>query len=124
MNLERIKQVAEKKGISIRKLAEVIEKTEQGLHSAIRNNTLKSIDLEKIAEVLQVPVSYFFEDGENPEISKKIIQNGSINNVGGQNNNNNANDAKLQACERENELLKQQIVDKERIIRMLEREKD
>ena len=81
MNLDKIKQIAEKKGISIRKLAEVIEKTEQGLHSAIRNNTLKSIDLEKIAQILEVPISYFFEEGENQEISKKIIQNGNGNNL-------------------------------------------
>ncbi len=65
MNLQRIKLLAEQQNISIRKLSNVIDKTEQGLHSAIRNNTLKAADLDLIAKALNVSISIFFEDDNN-----------------------------------------------------------
>lgn len=88
MNLQKIKILAEHKNISIRKLSDVIDKTEQGLHSAIRNNTLKAADLDLIAKALNVSISIFFEENGKGDFSNikdstvissdnsKIISNG------------------------------------------------
>lgn len=62
MQLDKIKSLAEKKGISIRDLSEKINLTAEGIYQNIRKNSIKAETLEKIAELLEVPVSYFFDD--------------------------------------------------------------
>ncbi len=59
-----------------------IEMTEQGLSSAMKRDTLKVKDLEKIASVLGVPVGYFFEE---VDLTKKIIGDNNIYSEGTQN---------------------------------------
>lgn len=128
MNLDLIKQLAENKGVSIRKLADSISKTEQGLHGAIRNNTLKAIDLGKIANVLGVSVDYFFDTESNTSVMKKIIGKG--NNVGsfngkGNNNayaNNESLEKENESLKKEIEYLKEKVKDRDRIIHFLESE--
>ncbi len=86
MNLQRIKDIAESKNISIRKLSEILEKTEQGLHSAIRNETLKAGELETIARYMNVPVSYFFgESVTGGNIVQTANGNGNNQNIALQN---------------------------------------
>jgi len=120
----KIKALQNKEKLTTKEFSKQIGVSPQAIYDYYSGKTQISVKILKtIADFFNVPISYFFEERENQEISKKIIQNGHVNNVGGQNNNYNANDAKLQACERENELLKQQIVDKEKIIKMLENKK-
>lgn len=61
-NLSLIKTLAESRHISIAELSAKIGITEQQLHGIVRKNSTKINTLEKIAEILDVPVSYFFEE--------------------------------------------------------------
>jgi transcriptional regulator with XRE-family HTH domain len=88
MQYNNIKELAQQKGITVRDIAFKIKMSEAGLYYAIRNNTLKVRDLEKIAGVLEVPVDVFFQSGKSDmkqfgQYNKKstIIQNqdGNIN---------------------------------------------
>ncbi len=70
----------------MKKIAELIEMSEHGLHASMKKDTLTIKNLEKIASVLEVPVSYFFEESK-AEV-KKIIGNGNNVNIGKNNGNN------------------------------------
>jgi len=69
MDYSRIKIELEHKGISIRELCYMIDVTEQGLHQMIRNRSMKIETLERISNVLLLPVSYWFENEINTEDS-------------------------------------------------------
>jgi len=76
--LEKISVVAKKNGVTTKLIIETISMTENGFYTAIRNKTLKISTLEKIAEYLGVPVSYFFEEQEK-SVSQYVEQNsGSV----------------------------------------------
>lgn len=64
MNLERIKLLAENKRIPFKKIASDIGMSEGNLHRCVRENKIQASDLEKIADALKVPVSYFFDDAD------------------------------------------------------------
>lgn len=102
MNLEKIKILAEEKNISIRKIASEIEMTEQNLHANIRKNSIKAEHIEKIAKILSVPVSLFFEEGSNAAITVST-------NIKGNNNTKSVTVANpdLENCRKEVEYLKE-----------------
>ena len=74
-NLQKIKEIAEEKNISLSALAGELGITPQALFKLMRNNSTKIETLEKIATILKVPVVSFFEDGDiAPAESGKSIQ--------------------------------------------------
>ena len=62
MDYSRIKIELERKNISVRDLCDKIDITEQGLHQMIRKKSMKVEVLERISNVLKLPVSFWFED--------------------------------------------------------------
>ncbi len=60
-NLHIIRDLLIDKGMTLRNLAEQLGVTEQGLQKAIRTNSTKIETLEKIASILNVSISAFFE---------------------------------------------------------------
>jgi transcriptional regulator with XRE-family HTH domain len=60
MDYSRIKTELDRKHISIRDLCYKIDITEQGLHQMIRNKSMKIEVLERISQVVGVPVSFWF----------------------------------------------------------------
>ena len=80
MNLIRIKKISEKKDITLKSLCERINMSYQNLNRCIRENKISANDLEKISDVLEVPVSYFFEE-ENDRINNGLsnVANGNTN---------------------------------------------
>ncbi|MDE6236017.1 MAG: helix-turn-helix domain-containing protein [Muribaculaceae bacterium] len=62
VNLQRIKEIAEYKGVSIRDLAERVGLGENRIHVMCRTNSTKIDTLEKIAAALNVSVKVFFDD--------------------------------------------------------------
>lgn len=60
-NLHLIKTLAENKKMPITELAERVGVSEQQIHLMVRTNSTKINTLEKIAKVLDVPVTYFFD---------------------------------------------------------------
>ena len=64
MVYNKIKTECNKQKISIPVLAEKINMTKSGLYKAIENKTLTIEKIQEIANVLGVPVIYFFEEGQ------------------------------------------------------------
>lgn len=69
MNINSIKEILMNKRISQRDFAAKIGMTQSGLSQAFANGDFKISTLEKIAEALEVPVSYFF--GNETETNTK-----------------------------------------------------
>lgn len=61
-NLQKIKELAELRKISIRELADRVGVKENQIHVMCRTNSTKIDTLEKIADALGVPTTYFFEE--------------------------------------------------------------
>jgi len=70
MDLNSIKIFAKEKHITIKELSEKIGMSERGLHKSIKNNSISAEYLEKIAHVLDISVSTFFENDKNKETEK------------------------------------------------------
>lgn len=75
-NLQKIKDIAEKKKISIRELADRVGLKENQIHVMCRTNSTKIDTLEKIANELGVSVSCFFDD---VTITERYEQHGDHN---------------------------------------------
>ena len=123
MNYNKIKTLASERKITLKELCLKIDISEQGLHKMVGNNSIKVSYLEKIAEVLEVPISYFFEE-ESVNISNN--RNTIIGNKNQNINNNVLADiekfkAEIEALQKEIDYLKIQIQDKEEIINLLKR---
>lgn len=69
MELERIKNLSEKREGGLKKLAVDIGMSEQNLHRCIRNNKIQASDLEKISQSLGVSIVTFFD--EKMDVSNK-----------------------------------------------------
>lgn len=63
-NLQKIKEIARQKNISLDVLAKEIGVTPQALSKMMRNNSTKIDTIERIAEILKVSVTTFFEDNQ------------------------------------------------------------
>lgn len=62
VNLHKIKVIAKEQGIAINDLAEQLGMTPQAVHLMVRENSTKTDTLERIAQILQVPITIFFDD--------------------------------------------------------------
>lgn len=62
-NLQKIKVLAKEKGVTINDLAEQLGITPQAIHLMVRENSTKTDTLERIANILNVPISAFFDEG-------------------------------------------------------------
>lgn len=72
-NLRHLKNLSENMGISIRELADMVGVSENQIHLMCRTNSTKIVTLEKIARVLGVPASYFFDEPtENYEVQHVV----------------------------------------------------
>lgn len=96
-NFLLIRTLCEERKITMRELARRIGRDESTIQSAIRRGTTNTKTIEKIAEVLEVPVGYFFD-------SKPVIADKSKN---------------LPENEETISYLKQILEEKERTIRIL-----
>jgi transcriptional regulator with XRE-family HTH domain len=119
MRIEKIKNLAKNRGITLKDLAVKIDMSEANLYRVFKRQSIETKYLESIADVLQVPVGYFF--GEIQEDGKKIVQSGENNLVGSNQNIINSNAVKeLEECRKEVAYLKEQVKDKEKLIKLLE----
>jgi len=114
LDYNKLKSLIKDRGLTLLKVSSGIGLTETGFYQAIKNNTLKVRDLEKISKILELPVSSFFE--EPPTM---IIQNGNINLNG-----KNTGSITVSEAKHEIEVLNKEIVNLKEIISGMKRELD
>lgn len=82
-NFQLIKTIAREKGVTLAEVSTQVGITQQGLSKIIRDNISRTDTIEKIANVLGVSVSVFFED--NAKQSSNAIGAGALS-IAGDNN--------------------------------------
>lgn len=80
MDVNRLKDLLQSKKINQRELADKIGYTQTAISQAISRGDFKVSMLEKIADVLEVPMNYFFVEKNRIEI-KGQVHNGTGDNV-------------------------------------------
>lgn len=78
---EKIKEALQKKGWTQKKLIVEIEMSESGFINSVDRGSMKLSTLEKIAEALEVPISFFISDeslsttkSKSDDFAEKLIQ--------------------------------------------------
>ena len=64
MNYNQIRKLIDQKGLTFKRFCDKIGMTPQGFEPAIEKETVPARVLKKMSEVLNVPVSYFFDETE------------------------------------------------------------
>ena len=64
-NLSIIRELCKRKKIPLKELAELLDISEHGLQRILRSNSTKIDTLERIAEILKVPINIFFQEDKN-----------------------------------------------------------
>ena len=65
MQLLKIKELSHKKNVTLKDIATHSEMTYQNLNRCINENKIQASVLERIAQFLNVPISYFFDGEDN-----------------------------------------------------------
>jgi transcriptional regulator with XRE-family HTH domain len=106
-----IRDLCEKRKITIRKLAMKVGIRDVTVHHLIKKGSTNTATLEKIAQILDVPVGVFFDD----TLSKAIHQTGKGNIVG------NSNRVMISDCESKLEISQNKIESLEALLEEKER---
>ena len=68
----KLKNILVERNLTMKEIVAKIDMTENGFAYSLKNDTLKIITLEKIAKILDVPITYFFtEEGNLQKTEKK-----------------------------------------------------
>lgn len=62
LNLQKVKDLAKDKNISLNEVAEKLEMSPQALSRMLKENSTKVSTLEQLASIFGVSVSYFFDE--------------------------------------------------------------
>jgi len=108
MNYNELKEITKLKNILVKDLAKEMGITRQGLQKVLDNETIELRKLKKLCEILRISPAQFFDTGTyGVNITTGHVQAG------------NGNKIVLDSKEREIDLLKQRLNDKEEMIKML-----
>jgi len=108
MNLNKIKDLAEKKRITIVELCKKSDISHSGFYKNVQKGEIKVSRLEKLANVLGVSPAYFFSDDGKPEDYQ--LKDRPVN----------YEKTETVSLERESELLKELIREKDKRLKLLE----
>ena len=72
MKLIRIKQLSQKRNGGLTKVAADIGMNVSNLHRCVNINDMKASDLERVAQIFGVPVSYFLMTRRRPSHSTRL----------------------------------------------------
>jgi DNA-binding Xre family transcriptional regulator len=111
MNYNELKEIAKSKNILVKDLATAINITRQGLQKVMDNGTIELNKVKEICIILKVSPLLFFD----------TVNTGVY--ISGNNQIGNGNKLSIESKDREIELLKQRLADKDEIIKLL-REKN
>ncbi len=103
----------------IKALAEAVGMSEQNLHRCVRENKIQAQDLEKISTQLKVSIIEFFDEEEISikSAGRDFVERGKIEHNGTEYNGASSLESDLRD---QIAILKSQLEDKERIIKLLE----
>jgi len=104
----KIEELAKKRKISIRKLCDKAEITDSAYHNGKGNFALKVKTIMKFADILKVSPAYFFEDNGDTEYQQAKDKPGD------------SEKTERVGLEREAELLKELIREKDKRLKLLE----
>lgn len=65
MWVDKVKNIANKKGVSLKEIASIIDMSESNLYKCFNRGSIETRHMEKLANALGVPVSFFFEEDSN-----------------------------------------------------------
>jgi transcriptional regulator with XRE-family HTH domain len=118
-----IRELSERKGITLRELSKKIGMSEDGLQKILRKGSTSTANLEKIANALEVPISYFFEDYPgHQQINVEGSNNGKIKMIGRDGYSKSAMPPKsLQDAHKEIAFLKEKLLQNEKLLKEKER---
>lgn len=110
-NLFIIRELAERKGLTLRDVAAKISISEGGLQKLMANGSTKTSTMEELAQVLEVPAGIFFDDYRC--VHNSIANDGSASSIYG--------NAIVGESDKDKEIahLKEIIAEKERTIQIL-----
>ena len=60
--LKKVKKLSERKNVPMSRIIGAVEMSEKGFYIMFKNESIKVRVLNKISQVLDVPITYFFED--------------------------------------------------------------
>ena len=86
-------------------MANELGMSRQNLDYCLKNNTMQPDDLYKLSKIVDVPLSYFFEESETSLISEPEVSYGNKS---------------LLDCEHQKELLEQELAHKNEMLRVKE----
>lgn len=73
MDLNKIRLLSEKRGISLKFIADTIGVTPQALNQMMNKNSCRMVNLQKIAKFFELPVSYFTDENNELDINIKKV---------------------------------------------------
>jgi transcriptional regulator with XRE-family HTH domain len=113
-----IRDLCERRKITIRKLASMVGKEESTIQAIIKNGSTNTTTLEKIAQALDVPIGYFFDNNPPSSINQNI--KGNINAASVYGNASILNcESELEIAKKELDHLRELLQEKERTIQIL-----
>ena len=113
---EKIKELQKIRKITQAELSDKIGMTRPGLQNAFRNDDFKASTLKKIAEVLDVSITYFFEETPLSGVSGNQVGDKSIAVAGSGNNFFNQKGAEVSNCREKIQDLERIILEKDKLL--------
>lgn len=107
MEWNELKEILDSKKIEVRELANDLEMTSNGLRECIKRDTIQLKKLRRLCEILHIHPNLFFDVQKGVYLNNVNAQVGNNNKIG------------LESKDREIEMLKERLHDKDEIIRML-----
>jgi hypothetical protein len=114
---EIVNKMLKERNRSLSWLAMEMGKTFDGLKLSLTKGSIKYTDLKRMADILDIPVSIFFEESlyNEPGIQKNILQEEEVHYIKMKN--------ELASCKELINALKSQLKDKEKIIELMSKGK-
>lgn len=109
MTYNELVEISKAKKITVKELTEAIGMSRQGLQAAMDKGTISLNTMKAICEAVRISPAYFFDAGTF----------GTVINAGGHVQSGNNNRMEVESRDREIELLREQLKDKEEIINLL-----
>lgn len=119
MEFNRIKNIIKRRGLTVKEVLKIANIREATFYNCQKRNSIETKYLEEIAKVLDVPMSYFFEDSQNGITANANGSNQIINNGNGNKQTINFKNEKIEELKQKIDNLERLLQAKDEIIELL-----